>query len=366
MPTPLTSPDCDPTLASTQVSELCSGVDSFYFSGRAELSDDLFEVLEERRLAAEAANEPQPLSIAGEVFFVEPRAFGVYRYRLAHPSGLFGVTASEKLPSFYVQPYAEFLHGVGPLGVLSFFDQVGEFLAGGPVHWSASRLDLFCDVQGWALHGDDRERFVCRAERRDLHEHGGAFGGLEFGRRTSKTVCARIYDKTRQIEDKGLDWWPAIWGDRYDRSLPVLRVEVEIGRQGLIEYGVDTPPEALELAGSMWANATESWFTYRTPTADETRARWPIAPEWEAIQRAALRSDAIGVDRVRALRRQGELRKLIPTLVGYSSSVGALVGTDDIDTTLAAVGELFRGDEIRRGIPFAERIAQRAAEEARR
>jgi hypothetical protein len=323
-------------------------------------------VLEERRRAAEAGNEPQPLSLCGEVFFVEPRSFGKYRYRLAHPSGLFGVTTSDKLPSFYVQPYAEFLHGAGPTAVLGFFDQVGEFLAGGRVNWSASRLDLFCDVQGWTLHGDDRARFVCRADDLDLRERRAAFGGLNFGQRSTKTVCARIYDKTVQIDKKGLDWWPAIWGDCYDRSLPVLRVEFEIGRQGLTEYGVDTPTEALELAAAMWANVTESWLTYRTPTADETRSRWPITPEWEAIQRASLRSDAIGVERTRALRRKGELRKLIPTLVGYSARVGALVGTDDIDTTLAAVGELFRDDEIRRGVPFTERIAERAAEEARR
>src|SRR5690606_31844780 len=213
------------------------------------------------------------------------------------------------------------------------------------VRWSASRLDLFCDVQGWMLHGDDRERFVCRADDRNLRERAAAFSGLEFGRRTTKTVCARIYDKTHQIDRKGLDWWPAIWGDRYDPDRPVLRIEAEIGRQGLVEYGIDTPLEALEQAGSIWANVTESWITYRTPTADETRSRWPIAPEWAAIQRASLRSEAIGLDRTRALRRKGQLRKLLPTLVGYSARVGALVGTEDIDTTLAAMGALFRSDE---------------------
>lgn len=346
--------------------ELCSGVDAMYLSGRAELSPLLFEVLEERRQAAEEADEPQPLSLAGEGFFVEPRSFGKYRYRLTHPGGLVGVTASEHLPALRVQPRAEYLHGAGPLATLGFFDQVGEFIAGGPVRWGLSRLDLFCDVQGWSLVGDDRHRFVCRADRRDLHELGEAFGGFEFGRRTTKTVCARIYDKTRQVDEKGLDWWPPIWGSGFDPAEAVLRIEAEVGRQGLVEYGVDSPTDGLEAASSIWANVTEQWLTYRTPAADETRSRWPIAPEWQAIQSASLRSDAIGIDRVRALRRKGEIRKLLPTLVGYSAGVGALVGTDDIDTTLAAMGALFRSDEIRRGVPFAERIAERAAEEARR
>lgn len=364
--TPSPSPQSTPTLAPERVRELASGVDALYLSGKVKLSPLLFEVLEELRERAATMDEPQPLSLAGSEFFVEGFGFGKYRYRLTHPAGLVGVTTSEHLPAIRVQVRAEYLHGAGPLPTLSFFDGVGEYLAGGPVPWSLSRLDLFCDVQGWSLVGDDRDLFVCRADRRDLHEHGGAFGGLEFGRRSTKTVCARIYDKTRQVDDKGIDWWPVIWGDRYDRTQPVLRVEAEIGRQGLVEYGVDTPLEGLEQAGSMWANVTESWLTYRSATADATRARWPIAPEWTSVQRASLRSNAIGVDRVRALRRKGELRKLLPALVGYSARAAALVGTDDIDTTLSALGELFRRDEQNRGVMFADRIAERAAEEARR
>lgn len=102
---PSPAPTPAPSLADSQVREVCSGVDALYLSGGAELSEDLFALLEEHRAAAEAAAAPVPLSLCGEGFFVEPRSFGKYRYRLAHPSGLFGVTPSDKLPSFYVQPY---------------------------------------------------------------------------------------------------------------------------------------------------------------------------------------------------------------------------------------------------------------------
>ena len=251
------------------VKELTSGVDALYLSGRAQLSASLFEVLEERRLAAEAADEPVPLNVAGVEFFVHPRAFGKYRYRLTHERGMVGVTTSENLPALRVQPRAEFLHGAGPLGVLEFFGDVGEYLAGGPVYWSLSRLDLFCDVQGWDLHGDERHRFMCRAQRRDLHEHGAEFGGFEFGRRTSQTVCARIYDKTRQIESKGLDYWPVIWGERYDRAKPVLRIEAEIGRQGLVEYGVDSPTEGSTVRRRSGATSPRSG----SPTGPRQRTR---------------------------------------------------------------------------------------------
>lgn len=356
----------DSLASQAAVREVASGVDALYLSGRADLSAALIEALEERRQAAELCDSPVPFPLAGVEFEVEPRAFGKYRYRLVHSSGLIGVTTSDHLPALRVQPRAEFLHGVGPEAVLEFFELVGEFLAGGPVRWSLSRLDLFCDVQGWRLHGDDRQRFVCRAERRNLHEHGDVFGGFEFGRRTSGTICARIYDKTRQVDDKGLDWWPVVWGERYDRRHPVLRIEAEIGRTALTEFGVDAPADGLELAGAMWASVTEKWLSYRLPTDDGTRSRWPVASEWVPIQRASLRNVAVGADRVRALRRKGELRRLIPQLVGYSARVGALVGTEDIDTTLAAINVLMRDDEVRRGVPFVERVAEKAAEEARR
>lgn len=348
------------------LTELASGVDALYLSGRADLSPALFAALEERRTAAEAADDPVPFEVAGVEWSVEPRSFGRYRYRLTHPHGLVGITTSEHLPTFRVQPRAEFLHGVGPLNVLRYFEGFGEYLAGGPVQWTLSRLDLFCDVQGWQLEGDDRRRFVCRAQRRDLHEEGEAFTGFEFGRRTTQTVCARIYDKTLQVRTKGLDWWPDVWGSSFDRAKPVLRVEVEIGRQGLVEYGINLPTEGLERAPGVWASVTSDWLSYRVPTADDTRSRWPVAAEWAQVQRAALRGEAVGFDRVRAGRRRGELRKLTPALIGYLARAASLAGTDDLPSTLGAVRHLVHRDEARRGLMFEDRVANLVAEDARR
>jgi hypothetical protein len=343
------------------VTEVASGIDALYLSGRAELSENLFRTLEERRQAAAEADAAVPLQLAGEEFGVEPRSFGRYRYRLAHRSGLVGVTDSDNLPALRVQPRAEFLHGVGVEPALRFFERIGEYLAGGPVSWTLSRIDLFCDVQGWTLAGDDRHRFVCRGHARTTHEENEDFTGLEFGRRTTKTVMARIYDKTHEIDRKGLDWWPTIWGDRFDPSRPVTRIEFEFGRQGLSEYRVDTPNEGIESAGRLWRSVSSDWLSYRSPTSDGTKSRWPVAPEWEAVQAASLATDAVGLERIRSARRQGELRKLLPQLVGYTASVGAIIGTNDASSTLGALRSLIADDERRRGVPFEDRVAERVA-----
>lgn len=191
------------------------------------------------------------------------------------------------------------------------------------------------------------------------HEDNEAFTGFEFGRRKTKTVCARIYDKTVQVEQKGLDWWPAIWGDAFDASLPVLRVEFEIGREGLVEYQALTPLAGLAAVGRLWASVTADWLSYRIPGDDATKSRWPVAPEWAVVQGASLRSGALGVDRLRAGRQQGELRTILPQLVGYLATVGAIMGTRDLPSTLGAVRVLVAGDERRRKLLFESRVAER-------
>lgn len=350
----------------TEVRELASGIDALYLSGRGVLPAQVFETLDAGRREAEQADGPVPFDIGGVEFMIEPRAFGMYRFCLSHRNGWIGVTPSTSLPTLRVQPRSELLHGVGPHGALAFFDAIGSALLNGPVAWSLSRLDLFCDVQGWTLNGEHRHCFVGRATRQDLHEQSMTLTGMEFGRRTTKTVCARIYDKTLQVKDKGLDWWPEVWGDRYDRSTQVLRVEFEIGRVGLKEFDVLTPDAGIERAGALWRSVTSSWLTYRTPTADATRARWPIAPEWVAVQDATIGQGALGIARIRAGRRQGDLRRITPALVGYLARAGALMGCDDLGSTLAAVRVVVERDEIRRGVPFEDRIAACVAEEALR
>ena len=104
------------------------------------------------------------------------------------------------------------------------------------------------------------------------------------------------------------------------------RIEFEIGRTGLREYGVDTPEDALGAAGALWASLTETWLTYRSPTGDATKSRWPVAPEWRAVQHARIRDDAVGLVRVTEGRPTGALGQLVPRLVSEMASFAVIVG----------------------------------------
>ncbi len=193
---------------------------------------------------------------------------------------------------------------------------------------SVSRLDLYADWQHWNLTLADRARFVGRADSTRTYEQASGLSGFDFGTRKSHTIVARIYDKTLDIDRKGTDWWLQIWGDRYQPGTPVHRIEFEFARQALTEFDVSTPTDTLAVTADLWSYATEQWLTHRTPTADTTRARWPISPQWAQIQHPALRQQPLGVERLRVAKQAGSIRKLLPPITGYLAAFGALAGTN--------------------------------------
>ncbi len=284
------------------LTELASGIDALYVSGRAAIPPAFFERLEKSRELAGLVGGPAPMLIADVRINLLPHGFGRYRYCLRHRHGQVGLTPSTYLPAIRIQPRTEFLQAVGPRSAIAWFlDLFADDV--GPIRANVSRLDLFADFQGWGLTGDDRHRFVVRGRELDTYEDGSDLSGFVFGRRSTGTVLARIYDKQRDVRRTGADWWHDIWGERYDPDRPVHRIEFEPGRQGLKEYGVDTPDDAIDAAGALWASLTESWLTYRCPTTDATRSRWPLAPEWRCVQHASIRQGAAGVERVAAGQR---------------------------------------------------------------
>ena len=208
----------------------------------------------------------------------------------------------------------------------------------GRLRFWVNRVDLFADWQGWHLALEDAQRFVCRADARRTYEVAGTLTGFEFGSRKTNTFLARLYDKTADMAAKDNGWWPEVWGDRYVPGTPVHRLEFEIGRQGLVEFDLNTPDQVLAATGDLWAYATGEWLTYRSPTADQTRSRWPLAPEWRQVQRATLGHRAVGVERLRLTRRSASIEKLLPGLTGYLASLGALIGTEGIDDTFGPSG----------------------------
>lgn len=327
-----------------------------YLSGRGQLPPPFVDLLDRVKRRALEAGEAVPFVLGGVEFGLEPRSFGRYAYRLAHSFGLIGFTASEHLPAVRVQPRAELLHGLGPEATVEQFRALIEPVA--VVRWTVARSDLFADVQGWWPRAEDRHRFVCRARSLTTHEQDAGLTGLQFGRRTGGGLSARVYEKSGEAHSKGAEWWFERWGEAYRPGEPVCRVELEFGRTALRQCGVDTPENLFRERAGLWGYGTE-WLSYRTPSGDRTRSRWPVAPEWEAIRRVSLRDRPLTVERTSRAAGAASEQRIVAGMCGFVSSFAALRSVTTIEEALTLADPVLRDWEQETGIPFSARVARK-------
>ncbi|WKZ82945.1 MAG: hypothetical protein QY307_01445 [Acidimicrobiia bacterium] len=332
---------------------MASGIDSLYWSLNGVLPDRELERLEAHRSMAEGAGETVPFLLGGEEFGIEPFGFmRMYKFHLVHPHGRIGVTASKSLPTVYVQPNAEFLHGVGPEACAGWFNELVSGLVPGGVP-KASRVDLFMDLQGWDPTPEMRDRFVTRSSHRRVYENDRKMTALQFGKRGSG-VHSRIYCKSTEVA-AGSVWWHDLWGDAWDAERPVWRIEFEVHRVVLGQLGIDSLDDLFAGVGGIWGYLTE-WLSLRVPAADETRSRWPVDPVWEAVSHASLRNGAAGLKRTYGANREASLRRIVVSMRGYMSSYGALIDETDVERLGPCLTSVLHEWEIETGDPFSWQV----------
>jgi hypothetical protein len=332
----------DQVVANTQlhapdVVELVSGVDALYLSGHAYLPKAFLARLEDTRHFADQVSMPVPFELGPLTFGLAPHGWGKYRFCLDHECGRIGFTSSTRLPAARIQPRAEFLHALGPAGTVRHFDELLRPLMDRLV-FTVARIDLFCDVQGLVLRGDDRSAFLCRGDASTTYEAGHVCTGFAFGSRRTQRISARIYDKTAEMATKGTDWWEAVWGERHHTDAILAAVP------------------------SLWRYCTGDWLTLRTPGPDSNSSRWPVAPPWRVVQGATLAHNGTELTWIRRRKRASSFRRLMPGLVGYLVSFAALSGTLTVADTLEALTAHMTDDEIVRRTTFTERVRRRRAE----
>lgn len=337
--------------------ELFSGIDSLYMSGTAsELPTALLTDLERFRTEASAVREAIPLDIGPAVFEVASSGFGRHRYRLDHANGVLGVSDSQNLPTFRIQPRASHLHAIGPAAVVAWWTNVLDSVAA-DVRLTASRLDVCADFHGLDFVPDERDNFLCTSSARDEYTRD-SFSGWTWGA-PGAILRARIYDKVADVKKKGADWVYGLWGERYDPARSAWRVEVQCLRQVLREYGVDTATSAIERAPAIFHSALSNFLTLRTATGDSNRSRWPIDPRWVAVAEPTFAFGAIGIERVRDGRWSGELRKVLPLLVGTMATAATALGVGLAEVCGPALQPLVLDYGLAMGKSFEDRQTER-------
>lgn len=236
------------------------------------------------------------------------------------------------------------------------------------VYLQLSEVHLCADVVSWEdiEHLNQQRDFVSRSRKRGTHlepdwgfdakakkyAYGLHSSGFDFSKRGA--MSCTIYDKTREIQHSGKEWFYDLWRSRgWDDTTEgsVWRVEFKFKREVLHEleqtgvfHGIE---DVYELSGRLpllWAYAAgqvdgdeqgipDGWLRCVVPNDehDKNRTRWPTHPAWHVVQGAfsepAEQPEHFG-KMVRKRWRERNIDKGIEAVIGYATSLVSWVGDE--------------------------------------
>jgi hypothetical protein len=266
------------------------GVDSLYLSYPGTIDRHVALMLQELKEAGQSFDDSVQATATycnGEhAFTVLPRGRG--RFAFVLEDGWFRLelsNASAKvLPLAHVQVRSEYLTAVGmdeSLQTLGRLLPEFGYVAAPPI---LSRIDLFVDfTTSLDLTGLPGSHWVKRCKKRDIHEDSDYVTGMTFG--AGNEVSARLYDKTVEIKKSHKDYLKPLWkAQGWEEGQTVWRMEFQVRREGLPERLKIPASETVPLLGGLWRYLTTEWLRLCVPSeTDDTRARWPVHPFWEAL-----------------------------------------------------------------------------------
>ena len=207
---------------------LTSGVDTIHASAPGALRPGLRQELGELRGQTGADGSMVDLGDNPEGFILKPHGWRGYPIWLRSARIELMLGAVDPFPPVFVQWHSPFIHAYGVETAVAMVEgwlDEAVMEVRGPLR--ASRLDLYCDFQGWIPTVRDLSDFSCRATRRRVfevprqaHLSGRSFSGFTFGK--GDVVC-RIYDKSLEMAGRDQHRQEEIWRGR-DPEQPVWRV----------------------------------------------------------------------------------------------------------------------------------------------
>ncbi len=310
-------------------------------------------------------DEPVPFEfpLTGQAFMLKPYGLRGYAHWLASPDFELLLGRNARFPAALVQLHSAYLHSMGAEWALQLAEQLLRLeVFGGPPELVVSRVDLYADSQGWDLELADMRRFVCRGrgrrafvDREQAFASGRRLTGFMFGR---SAILARLYDKTAEIERRGVSWLPDLWGER-DDGRPVWRLEFQFRREVLGEFQLRTVEETLASVQDLWRYGTGQWLTLRLPNGDPRERRWPVDPLWQEVQAVEIAPAVCGVVRQRLVQAREE--RVVQGLQGYLTSWAALREHEQLDRTMEAVGPILERYLASRGRTFQSEVRRKRA-----
>jgi len=269
-----------------------------------------------------------------------------YRYHLQFPEYHLYLSITEKAegsPNAYLSVNSEALWKYGLPYVLETLE-IDLYHFGGTIErMLPSRVDMCADYRipgGLTLPFLESHR-VSRAKETTFHLRHDVLETYYVGS-PSAPVRLRIYDKDKEIHAKGTKFWFAeIWN--IDDVAEVWRVEFQMRRPFLRQFGINSLENLWQKIGGVWAYLTDEWISLRLPDNDRT-ARRTVLPWWEHVQKAGNTYDSAG-----GVRRYGQNDMLAPVewyvshVAGCLASVAARLNIDDCTEAVKVLSDNLEG-----------------------
>ncbi|MHB1419939.1 MAG: hypothetical protein ACYCX4_10255 [Bacillota bacterium] len=307
-------------------------VDSLYISFNGKLKEGVLIYLEDAKEVAQKDGGPIiGYEYPGGRLVIQPYGTKGYPYLLDGEDFSIKIGEGKVGPTIFAELRAHFLYTYDfvnayqlVMNVIKEFIEEGEFCV--------SRIDLCVDLIGWRPEESIYNKIVTRAKKRGCFHEGRKLTGFTFG---AGRLSCRIYNKTIEINRSGKKWMEAVWRKMgWQNTLnPVWRVEFQLRREILGQFGVKDPEDVFAALNSIWEYCTKDWFCLRIPTdSDGTKSRWPMEPWWAEL--ANMRISETGVEVVREIYREIQMDKVVDGLIAYESSLAAAKGVFNFDSAI--------------------------------
>ncbi len=140
-------------------------------------------------------------------------------------------------------------------------------------------------------------------------------------------VQLRLYNKATEVLQQEKKLWFGMWGIK--PGAEVWRVEFQLRRAVLKQYGISTLCDLYSKAGGIWKNLTEGWFSLRLLDNESTERR-TVHPFWNEVQLCAQRfGPALMLKRNLAGSNTASVDWYISHIDGCLSSFAARLGIEN-------------------------------------
>lgn len=316
--------------------ELYKGIDSLYFSYRGDVKMGLFKQLEEKKQLARSEDEKEQalaiMTVKDHHFEVMGRGRGKYAYVLVDNWYHIQISASDRdtIPRIMVQISSDILHCFGVGNAMEQLRGIIAELLECVESETISRADIFVD---FACNTDfeavTKRCWVTWAE--DMHSHwkGNVHTGWAMG--YGGNISARLYNKTKEIEKSGKDYFKPIWELRgWTEGQTVWRLEFQLRREFLGQMSVNTFDDLVTIQNDIWRYCTEDWLRLAVDDGTENRNRWATHPVWQCLQRVAFGDgEFAGIGRMVDKSRIPSDATLFLNGMGYITAYAAREGHND-------------------------------------